>query len=180
MMAIHHTLCLLITTYRNEPAHIFTNCLNVLYLLNTQIKHPTLHNSHPVKKMLESIIKMLQSPTQITTLHKVKAHTDINDNEQAYILAKLGCELDHRDAIATYEHAHPTPYNLQKDWWHSMQETLDKGPIRHLGKYVLKYDKRHNLEIITNQTYQLHKWLDNKDIDKVLSNDFLKISHHHM
>ena len=53
-----------------------------------------------------------------------------------------------------------------------MQETLDKGPIRHLGKYILEYDKRHNLEIIANQTHQLCKWLDNKDVDKVLSNDF--------
>jgi hypothetical protein len=61
---------------------------------------------------------------------------------------------------------------LQKDWWHSMHETPDKGPIRHLGKYVLKYDKKHNLEIIANQTHQLHKWLDNKDIDKIISNDF--------
>ena len=56
-----------------------------------------------------------------------------------------------------------------------MQETPDKGPIWHLGKHILKYDKRHNLEIIANQTNQLHKWLDNKDIDKVISNDFWKI-----
>ena len=96
------------------------------------------------------------------------------------MLAKLGCKLDHRDAVTTYEHAHPTPYYLQKDWWHSMQETPNKGPIRHLGKYVLKNDKRHNLEnqkhtkYITHQTHQLHKWLDNKDIDKVLSNGFWK------
>ena len=79
---------------------------------------------------------------QTNTLRKVKAHTNINGNEQADTLAKLGCELDHRDVVATYEHAHPTPYYLQKDRWHSMQETLDKGPTRHLGKYVLKYDKK--------------------------------------
>ena len=53
-----------------------------------------------------------------------------------------------------------------------MQETPEKGPIRHLGKYILKYDKHHNLTIIATQTHQLHKWLDNKDIDKVMSNDF--------
>ena len=80
---------------------------------------------------------MLQSHTQTTTLHKVKAHTNINGNEQADTLAKLGYELGYRDAIATYKHAHPTPYYLQIDWWHSMQETPDKGPIQHLGKYVL-------------------------------------------
>ena len=78
----------------------------------------------------------------------------------------MGCDLDHRDAITTYEHAHPTPYYLQKGWWHSMQETPDKGPIRHLGKCISKYDKKHNLALIATQTHQLHKWLDNKDIDK--------------
>ena len=51
----------------------------------------------------------------------------------------------------------------------------DKGPIRHLGKYVFKYDKRHNLKIIANQTHQLHKWLNNKYINNILSNDFWKI-----
>ena len=115
---------------------------------------------------------MLQTRTHITTLHKVKAHMNISGNEQADKLAKMGCELDYRDAINTYEHAHPTPYHLQKDWWHSMQETPNKGPIRHLGKYILKYDKIHNLAIIATQTHQLHKWFDNKDIDKTLSNDF--------
>ena len=49
LMAIHHTLRLLTTTYINKPTHIFTDCLNVLYLLNTQIKHPTMHNNHPDK-----------------------------------------------------------------------------------------------------------------------------------
>ena len=53
-----------------------------------------------------------------------------------------------------------------------MQETPNKGPIRHLGKYIIKYDKKHNLAIIATQTHQLHKWLDNKEIDKALSNDF--------
>ena len=115
MMAIHHTLQLLTTTYQDKPTHIFTYCLNVLYLLNTQIKHPTLHNSHLYKNILESMSTMLQSRTQITTLHKVKAHTNINGNEQANTLAKLGCKLDHRDAAIPHKHAHPTPYYLQKD-----------------------------------------------------------------
>ena len=53
-----------------------------------------------------------------------------------------------------------------------MQETLDKGSIRHLSKYILKHDNEHNLTIIANQTHQLHKWLENDDIDKILSNHF--------
>ena len=115
MMAIHHTLQLLTTTYRGEPTHIFTNCLIFRYLLNTQIKHTTLHNNHPYKNILESMIIMLQSHTQTTTLHKVKAHTNMNGNEQADALAKSGCELDHRDDVTPYKHARPTSYYLQKD-----------------------------------------------------------------
>ena len=95
-------------------------CLNVLYLLNTQIKHRTLHNSHPDKNILESMTTMLQSCTQITTLHKVQAHANINGNEQGDTLAKLRCELDHRDAAMPHEHARYTPYYLHKDSWHSM------------------------------------------------------------
>lgn len=52
-----------------------------------------------------------------------------------------------------------------------MHKTPDKGPIRQLGKYVLKYDERHNLEIIANQTHQLHKRLNKKYINKNISND---------
>ena len=34
---------------------------------------------------------------QTTSLHKVRAHTNINGNEQVDMLAKRGCKLDHRD-----------------------------------------------------------------------------------
>ena len=103
-----------VSEYRNEPAHIFTNCLNILYLINTQTKHPTLHNSHPNKIILEYVVRMLQTRTQRTTLHKVKAHANISGSEQADKLAKLGCTLEHTNAVETCEHAHPTPYFLQK------------------------------------------------------------------
>jgi hypothetical protein len=118
------------------------------------------------------MVKMLISRTQPTTLHKIKAHANIEGNDLADALAKQGRELDHRDDDAPYEHAHPSPYYLHKYWWHSMQETPDKGPIRHLSKYIHKHDNEHNLTIIANQTHQLQKWLENDDIDKILSNDF--------
>lgn len=59
---------------------------------------------------------MLQPCTKTTTLHKARALANIDGNEQANILAKHGCKLDHRDA-------HLTPYYLHKDWWHFMQVT---------------------------------------------------------
>jgi hypothetical protein len=42
MTAIHHSIKLLNQLFPYEPAHIYTNSLNSLYLINTQIKHP--HN----------------------------------------------------------------------------------------------------------------------------------------
>jgi len=48
MMAIHHTLQQLTTTYCDEPTQIFLDYLNVIYLLNTQIKYP--HNTQQPSK----------------------------------------------------------------------------------------------------------------------------------
>ena len=74
MIAIHKTLRIINTLYPNEPAYIFTDNLNVLYLLNTQIKHPTLHNSHPDQITLAIMVQLLQSRTQPITLYKVRSH----------------------------------------------------------------------------------------------------------
>lgn len=57
-----------------------------------------------------------------------------------------------------------------------MQDTLDKGPFIHLEKHIIKYNKRHNLLAIVDQTHQQHKWLENKDIDKILSKNLWKNS----
>ena len=95
-MAIHKTLRIINTQFPNEPAFIFTDSLNVLYLLNTQIKHPTLHNSHPDQTTLNSMVKILQDRTQPITLYKVRAHVSIDGNEKTDKLAKEGLELEHR------------------------------------------------------------------------------------
>ena len=60
------------------------------------------------------MIKMLISRTQITTLHKTIAHANINGNEHADTLAKLGVN-NQRDVATPYKHTHPTPYYFQKD-----------------------------------------------------------------
>jgi hypothetical protein len=57
-MAIYTTIKLSITTYTEEPVFIFTDSLNSLYLLNTQMKHPSIYNSHPDKTILTQIIEM--------------------------------------------------------------------------------------------------------------------------
>ena len=110
MIAIHKTLRIINTQYPNEPAFIFTNSLNVLYLLNTQIKHPTLYNSHPDQTTLVSMVQIPQNRTQPITLYKVRAHNNIEGNEKADKLAKEGLKLEHIIATHLYEHAHATPY----------------------------------------------------------------------
>ena len=114
MMAIHKSLKFITTQYANGPAHIFTNCINVVYLLCTHITHPSLHNNHPDKTILTSMVVMLQNCTQLTTLHKVRAHAKIEGNEKADELAKLGRVQDHREAKHPYEHAHATPSTSKK------------------------------------------------------------------
>ena len=172
MIAIHKTLRIINTQYPNEPAYIFTDSLKVLYLLNTQIKHPTLHNSHPDQTTLATMVQLLQNRTQPITLYKVRAHVNIDGNEQADKLAKEGLELEHRIATHPYEHAHATPYYYQKDVWASMMDVPDKGPVSFLEKQIIKYDRENNLENMAIQTPNTYKWTGNVDIDKKLSNEF--------
>ena len=82
LIVIHETLKLISTNYLNELAHIFTDCLNCLYNLNTQIKHPTMHNNHADKTILTSMVEILKTRTQPTTFHKVKAHINIEGNKK--------------------------------------------------------------------------------------------------
>ncbi len=117
LMAIHKTLRLITTKYKNEPTHIFTDCLNCLYVLNTQIRHPTQQNNHADKSILKSMVEMLKQRTQPTTIGKVKAHINIEGNEQADKLAKNGTKKRYSFATKSYEFAHTTPYFFQKDTW---------------------------------------------------------------
>jgi hypothetical protein len=69
LMAIHETLVMFTTNYINKPAHIFTDCLNCIHVLNTQLKHPTLYNNHADKPILKEMVEMLKSvhnPPQYT------------------------------------------------------------------------------------------------------------------
>jgi hypothetical protein len=151
MMAIHKTLRIINTQYPNEPEFIFTDSLNVLYLLNTQIIHPTLHYSHPDQATLASMVQTLQNRTQPITLYKVRAQVNIDGNEKADKLAKEGLNLEQRNATHSYEHAHATPYYYQKDVWASIMDVPDKGPIRFLEKQIIKYDRENNLAIMATQ-----------------------------
>ena len=129
LMAIYTTIKLSISNYANELVYIFTDSLNSLYLLNIQIKHPTSHNNHPDKTILTKIVQMLQLQTQPTSLHKVKAHSNITGNEIVDTLAKNGRHKQHLLPTEPHEFAHSTHYYFQKDEWIGMHHTPYKGPI---------------------------------------------------
>ena len=103
------------------------------------------------------MVEMLQNRTQLTILHKVRAHANIDGNEKADELAKLGRVKDHREAKHPYEHAHATPFYFQKDDWPSMAATRDKGSIRFLDKYLKRLNLSNNLKLIENQIPNVKK-----------------------
>ena len=176
-MVVHATLKIINGKYPNEPVHIFTDCLNGLYVFKTKIKHLTLYNNHPDKTILQEIVKLLQQRTQLTSLYKVQAHANIEGNKKANELAKEGREKEHTDAINPHEFAHFTPYYYQKDWWYPMDETSDKGPIRFLEKHIIKHDRKYNLEIIATKFPIIDKRIANEDIDNELSNEYSTNKH---
>ena len=150
-MAICKTLKLVTTKYPNKSAYIFTDCLNCLYVLNTQIKHPTHHTNHADKTILTSMIEMLKTMTPPTTIYKVKAYANIDGNEQADQLAKQGTKNKYKFAAKPHGFAHTTPYYFQKDIWLGPIKRPDKGPIRCLETYITKNDRDDNLKILSEQ-----------------------------
>jgi hypothetical protein len=168
MSAIHHTLQILTQEFPNEPAYIFTDSLNSLYLINTQIKHPTQQNNHPDKTVLASIVNMLKNRTAITHLHKVRAHTNIIGNEEADKLAKEGSKIILVSDIPFHPHedAHSTSY-----WWCRDDDYPFKGPIRHLKSYLEKLEKEENEELAKTLD-NINKWINNPLIDNKISNNF--------
>jgi ribonuclease HI len=172
LLAIHHTLQILLAQFPHEPAHIFTDSLNSIYLLLTQIKHPPRHTSHPDKILLQTLVNMLSLRTQPTLIAKVKAHVNIQGNESVDKLAKQGTKLPHRLPQSLHEHAYSTLYHLHKDTWPNMDQTPHKGPIRHLLPYITQHDKTHNLELIAQNFHNIFKWTNDPNIDPDTSTNF--------
>jgi ribonuclease HI len=141
--AIHHTLQILSQEFSNEPAHIFTDSLNSLYLINTQIKHPIQQNNHPDKTILASIVNMLKNRTATTHLYKVRAHTNIKGNEEADKLAKERSKIVSDIPYHPHESAHSTSY-----WWCRDDSHPYRGPIRHLKSYLEKLEKEENEKLV--------------------------------
>ena len=172
-MALYDTLKLSINLYHNETMHIFTDSLNSLYLLITQIIHPSLHTNHPDKTILSEMVQMLQQRTHTLTIHKVRAHSNIHGNDKVDELAKAGHDSEHQWHLSPHEYAHSTPYFLHKDsWLGNMDRTPYKGPIRHLQKQLTKQRNIFLLEQLEDKFPYISKWTNDPNIDNTLSNTF--------
>ena len=84
------------------------------------------------------MVNILKTRTQPSTFYKVKAHINIERNEQAYILTKIRPRKWYSFVLKPYEHAHTTPFYFQKDIWPGPIKRPDKG----LRIYLTKHDKK--------------------------------------
>jgi hypothetical protein len=156
-MAIYTVIKLSITIYTKEPIYIFIDSLNSLYLINTQIRHPSQHNNHPDKIILS---------------HKVKVHTNITGNETADELAKRGRLKAHSLLAESHEFAHASPYYLHKDEWIGMHYTPYKGPIHNFQNYLKQHTTDTRLKKLAGNFPNIHKWTSDTNIDNISSNTF--------
>ena len=79
-MAFHSTLFIANNEHPNKSTYIFIDCLNGLYVIKTQMRHPTLYNSHLDKILLEAIVVLLQQQIQLIS-YKVCVHANIEGNK---------------------------------------------------------------------------------------------------
>jgi hypothetical protein len=82
---------------------------------------------------------MLKNRIATTHLYKVRAHTNIIENEAADKLAKDGSKIVLVSDIPFHPHesVHSTPF-----WWCRDDDHPYRGPIRHLKTYLKKLKKR--------------------------------------
>jgi ribonuclease HI len=168
LIAIHDTFK--ITATDIEPTYIFTDNLNSIYLINTHLKHPTSHNNHPDKLLLQEITHHIQNRTVVLYIHKVKAHKDIAGNEEADRLAKIGAKEEDIPITEAHHNAHISPY-----WLHraipKQHGKPSKDPIRNFQKFLKDSELEQQKELATKFTY-IDKWVNNKEMDLEDSNDF--------
>ena len=147
--------------------HIFTDSLNIIYLINNHIQHPTSQHHHPDKLVIAAIIHQIYWTPHLIHIHKVRAHTCITGNEKANTLANEGTLKEIPSATPHMHLAHATPY-----WLANCPTATHDGAIRNIHKFILK--AHDNREAITahNIFPYIEKWLNTKQINQKLSNHF--------
>jgi hypothetical protein len=87
-------VALKLTNTNTKPTYIFTDSLNSIYLVNTQLRHPTLQNYHLDKLLLQEVIKYIKDKQSLPFIHKTRAHKSILGDEEANKLTKKRVELE--------------------------------------------------------------------------------------
>jgi ribonuclease HI len=70
--------------------HLFTYSINIIYLINNHIHHPTSQHHHPDKLLIATIVRQIYWTPHKVHIHKVRAHTGITGNELVDELANEG------------------------------------------------------------------------------------------
>lgn len=53
---------------------------------------------------------------------------------------------------------------FQKDKWHSMNQTPNKGPIHFLERRSIKHNKKQFLHILPTKVSNIHKWITHEEL----------------
>jgi ribonuclease HI len=168
LTAIYDTIKL--TNANTEPTYIFTDSLNSIYLINTQLRHLTLQNNHLDKLLLQEITKYKKNKQSPLSIYKVRAHKNILGNEEADKLVKKGTELEIVSITEQYHNGHTNPYRLHRDEPYQHGHPF-KDPIKNYQKYLEKRELSQQKEIAKKFPY-IHKWINNVEIELDDSNYF--------
>ena len=68
-------------TFTHLDTYIFTDNLNIIFLINNHIMHPSALYHHPNKLLIATILHPNHTKHKIS-IHKVRAHTDIMGKKQ--------------------------------------------------------------------------------------------------
>ena len=149
--------------------HIFTNSLNIIFLINNHIQHPTSQHHHPNKLLTTTIIHQIYWTPHTIHRHKVRAHSSIIGNKIVDTLANEGT-LKEKPTTTPHKHiAHPSPYQLA-----SCPTATHEGAIRNLHTTITKDHEIHEIALAKNKFPYVDKWLSNDQIKQKLSNRFQK------
>lgn len=147
LMAIYKTLGIITTNYSSDP-HTYSPIASIFYTYSTHInKHPTQHHNHVDKTILTTIIDMLKTQTQPTTIYKVKTLNNIDGNEQAHQLAKKTAPKRNIDLLPNLMSLHILQHHtiIKKITWYGPRKQHDKGHVICLETYITKHGCEKNL-----------------------------------
>ena len=113
--------------------HVFTISLNIIYLINNHIHHPTSQLYHPDKLLIAAIVRQIYWTPHKIHIHKVRARTGITGNVIADDLANEGTTKEKPEATPHIHIGHSTPY-----WLASCPTTTHDGAIRNLRTFITK------------------------------------------